>query len=172
MSRPANLGLTELSVEVNQQGSSNASVQIYVNPSFELSDRTPESTETVTLHLTLMELPSTGNGSQPLVLLHIGNETGGSLDVPLSNLTLSGLGAQQCNATLFQQQQKYMYIPMIVEFQSRDSHVPAGDYRYSIVANFTSSDPTIEDDIRDVDRDSNVDLVHTLNVVVRVREGE
>ena len=151
---------------VDQGGSSNKSVRIYTNSSFEL-DGTTTSTDTITLHLRVTGLPPSENSTRPQVLLKIGNATGDSLNVSLDSLNFLGLGVQQCSGMLSQQQQTHTYIPLTVMVQSPDSHVIAGDYRYSIVANFTSTDSTIEDDLR---RDA--DMANVLSVMVNVRDGE
>ena len=171
-SRPAWLGDTQLKMEVNVGNSTTASRSVWVyfrsmfqilvpgmfGPDFPVPAMV--DTDNVTMLLRTDQVSSSvqdiDSNDTLRVRLQIGDELQESLNVSLNSLSLQSGGLQNCTPQANNSGEMISYIPLSVFV---DNVLVPGEYRFAVVAEFSSANDTIESDLRDPNRLVNVTQV-------------
>ena len=140
MARPAWFADNQLRVMVDVENSTNVTIRLYTGSMFRLGNGSLTSTDSLTVLLGIEQVSLQS-------LLKFNDKLGQSLNISLNNTYLSSRGLEECG----EEPNAYTSISIIIPGVSE-----AGQYRFDIVARFTSTVNETEKDLRDSNRFFNV----------------
>ena len=159
-------------MEVNVGNSATTTFRIYFHPKFQI--HIPDmfgfpvavmvDTDNVTMLLRTQQVSSSvqniDSNDTLQVRLQIGHKPQENLVVTLNSLSLQSRGLQNCTSQA-NSGELISYIPLTVVV---DNVLIPGEYRFNVVAEFSSTNDTIESDLRDLNRLVNVTQVLRVDI--------
>ena len=125
-------------MEVTVGNSTTSTVRVYLRPMI----------DNLVMHLRI-EKPQ-GNNSKPQLKLQIGDELQESLNVSLNTSYLGNQDLENCTSRIGEEL-SYFLLTIVV-----DNVLVPGEFQFIIVAEFSSNNSVIEDDLRHSNRDIDV----------------